>query len=131
MRSASMVSPLRELRSVLERERMRLLQNLGRLVDAERSLSESQAEESSAGGGMADVATDMAEQTLDASFERMERERYRDVEAALHRIDEGTYGTCERCGTAVNVARLVAVPWTRYCIACSQRLRGGRHRHDA
>jgi len=42
-----------------------------------------------------------------------------DVETALRRLDDGTYGLCERCGTAIAVARLEALPYTRHCIACA------------
>jgi RNA polymerase-binding transcription factor DksA len=39
-----------------------------------------------------------------------------DVEHALNRLDEGTYGTCETCGTPIADARLEAMPATRFCI---------------
>ena len=38
-----------------------------------------------------------------------------DVEHALRRLDEGTYGTCERCGAPIEAARLEALPATRIC----------------
>lgn len=45
------------------------------------------------------------------------------VEEALGRIDAGTYGTCEGCGTAIPVARLDALPHTKLCVECAARLR--------
>jgi DnaK suppressor protein len=39
----------------------------------------------------------------------------RDVEHALHRLDDGTYGTCEVCGGPIGEARLEAAPATRVC----------------
>ncbi len=42
-----------------------------------------------------------------------------ETEAALQRIDKGTYGRCESCGGAIGRQRLLALPATRYCIACS------------
>lgn len=47
------------------------------------------------------------------------------VEAALSRIREGTFGECISCGNEINVKRLEAVPWTRYCIACQEKLEKG------
>ena len=44
------------------------------------------------------------------------------VEAALSRIDDGTFGECEHCGRDIAFKRLAAVPWTRYCIACQEFL---------
>ncbi len=41
-----------------------------------------------------------------------------DVDAALARLDDGTYGTCERCGTAIPPARLEARPIARTCVSC-------------
>jgi len=44
-----------------------------------------------------------------------------EVAAAIARLDEGTYGTCEVCGVAVNPARLEAMPATRFCIEHANR----------
>lgn len=49
------------------------------------------------------------------------RSSLRDVNAALTRIDDGSFGNCERCGEAIGDKRLEAMPWARYCIDC-QRL---------
>lgn len=46
------------------------------------------------------------------------------VEDALQRIEEGTYGHCPDCGRAIEPARLNAVPWARYCLEDQQK-------HDA
>src|SRR5437660_10632153 len=48
------------------------------------------------------------------------------VEEALARIREGTFGECVNCGNEVNPKRLEAVPWTRYCIACQERVEQGQ-----
>lgn len=47
------------------------------------------------------------------------------VEAALNRIREGTFGECISCGAEINLKRLEAVSWTRYCIACQEKLEKG------
>ena len=39
-----------------------------------------------------------------------------EVHAAIARLDEGTYGTCETCGVVINPARLEAMPAARFCI---------------
>ncbi len=46
----------------------------------------------------------------------------RDVNTALSRIREGTYGVCLRCDQTISTARLNAVPWTSFCITCQQEL---------
>jgi DnaK suppressor protein len=48
------------------------------------------------------------------------------VDAALSRIREGTFGECISCGKEINPKRLEAVPWTRHCIECQEKLEQGR-----
>ena len=47
-----------------------------------------------------------------------------ETQAAIDRIEVGTYGRCERCGGAIGRQRLLAFPAARYCIACASALRG-------
>ncbi len=48
------------------------------------------------------------------------------VEGALSRIREGTFGQCISCGKDINPKRLEAVPWTRHCIECQEKLEKGQ-----
>src|SRR5712692_10528128 len=48
------------------------------------------------------------------------------VEGALSRIREGVFGQCISCGAEINAKRLEAVPWTRYCIECQEKLEKGQ-----
>ena len=47
------------------------------------------------------------------------------VEKALARIREGSFGECIHCGKEINSKRLEAVPWTRHCIECQEKLEQG------
>jgi DnaK suppressor protein len=47
------------------------------------------------------------------------------VESALDRIRQGTFGECISCGREINAKRLEAVPWTRHCIECQEKLEQG------
>lgn len=49
------------------------------------------------------------------------REALTEVEAALQRIADGSYGVCEVCGNPISPARLEAMPATRRCISCASR----------
>jgi DnaK suppressor protein len=51
-----------------------------------------------------------------------ERTKLRLVEEAPAKIDEGTYGVCERCEEAIPVKRLELLPFTRYCVQCQTEL---------
>ena len=68
----------------------------------------------------ADDATAVYEQTVSASTARAVTARLRDIEDALARYDNGTYGVCEDCGTEIDLARLEAIPYTRLCLRCAE-----------
>jgi DnaK suppressor protein len=51
-------------------------------------------------------------------------DRLRDVQAALRRIDTGTFGTCLDCQEDIGLKRLAAVPWTAWCIVCQEAADG-------
>jgi DnaK suppressor protein len=55
-----------------------------------------------------------------------ERQLLAMVEGALDRIRTGTFGQCISCGEEINAKRLEAVPWTRFCIACQEKLERGQ-----
>jgi RNA polymerase-binding transcription factor DksA len=57
---------------------------------------------------------------LDALTHDM-RERVAEIDAALGRLDDGTYGTCTRCHRAIPADRLRALPAARTCVACAGR----------
>lgn len=44
------------------------------------------------------------------------------IDAALLRVQEGTFGECLHCGQEIGMKRLAAIPWTRYCITCQELL---------
>src|SRR6266496_3698816 len=54
-----------------------------------------------------------------------ERQLLQMVEGALDRIREGNFGECISCGKEINPKRLEAVPWTRHCIECQEKLEQG------
>jgi DnaK suppressor protein len=50
------------------------------------------------------------------------RRLLRMVTEALERMEDGSYGQCAACEVEINPKRLEAVPWTRYCLHCQERL---------
>ena len=54
-----------------------------------------------------------------------ERQLLMMVYVALARIREGNFGECISCGKEINAKRLEAVPWTRHCIECQEKLEQG------
>ena len=71
------------------------------------------------------VQEEAAEVTLSA-LEEHERREMAEIQAALARIDAGTYGICEVCGEEISPARLEAFPMARRCVRCQERLEKGK-----
>jgi RNA polymerase-binding protein DksA len=67
----------------------------------------------------ADSASATTERAEKLALIGQTRERLTDIEHALERIDEGTYGTCEHCGGPIAEARLEARPMSVLCVGCA------------
>lgn len=109
---------VRRAMQLLETERERLLE-VRRGLEGERPHepeAESAAELSALDQHQADIASEMFEREKDLSILVPVGVELREVAEALARVERGTYGTCEACGTAVSDERLEAVPATRYCV---------------
>ncbi|MDH3584710.1 MAG: TraR/DksA family transcriptional regulator [Phycisphaerae bacterium] len=69
---------------------------------------------------LADVGTDNYEQELTLTLVQSDREMVSQIDAALQRIADGTYGICEATGKAINKTRLTAKPWAKYSIEAAR-----------
>ncbi len=74
----------------------------------------------SAGDDQADTGTKTFEREQEITLANAILERVYQVERALERLDEGTYGYCERCGNPIPVERLAAFPSATLCVSCKQ-----------
>jgi DnaK suppressor protein len=74
---------------------------------------------------MADIGTDNYEQEFALGLLDSERKLLREINDALQRIEDGTYGTCEGTGEQIPRARLEASPWARYCVAYARLIEQG------
>ena len=70
----------------------------------------------------ADAGTATFEREKDLSIEQNVRDLLDKIERALKRIDDGTYGVCERCGKSIEKARIKALPYVDLCIKDAQAL---------
>ena len=80
------------------------------------SEEESLAELSSSAQHQADTGTETFDRERDVSILEQVEAELSDVEHALRRLDEGTYGICEACGSAIDDSRLEAKPEARLCL---------------
>ena len=79
---------------------------------------------------MADVGTDNFEQEFTLGLIESERQILREIQEALIRIDNGTYGICMGTGKQIPKVRLEAVPWAKYTIEYSRMLEQGKVSRD-
>ncbi len=116
-----------ELRTALERERAELQSQLSEIEASTFSQAQSDLSgEMAFDDEYADAGTATFERERDLSLENNVRDLLGKIEKALTRMDEGTYGTCERCGKPIEKARLRALPYANLCIADAQAARRPR-----
>jgi len=116
-----------ELRTALERERAELQSQLAEIETSTFSQAQSDLSgEMAFDDEYADAGTATFERERDLSLENNVRDLLGKIEKALTRMDEGTYGTCERCGKTIEKARLRALPYANLCIADAQAARRPR-----
>lgn len=108
------------LREQLEAEKARLTVIIEEIDREERdSLSEASGENAYR-DHMADQGSATFERELDMTLEENARVSLGEVDAALARIESGTYGVCDRCAVKIPVGRLEAYPTASMCIACKE-----------
>ncbi len=71
-------------------------------------------------GSQAAAASQVFEQQRDLALREKNEQQLEAVDAALARIDAGTFGTCVRCGRPIAPERLEALPWAAHCIDCQR-----------
>ena len=108
------------LRSELAADREALRQTI---TDAERALVAIQGDGSGEGAGddQVDAGTKTFEREHEMSLAQNSKDLLSQVERALGRIDDRTYGACEACGRPIAKARLQAFPRATLCVSCKQR----------
>ena len=74
-----------------------------------------------AGHDQADMGATSFERDHELTVVNNEREKLAQIDRALARIDDGTYGTCESCGNPIGKMRAMAFPRATLCMTCKQR----------
>ena len=106
------------LRQRLDTERKDLVSQLVDMgVDPKTGVPDGEAFEQ----GFADSGQATAEKARVLGFSEGVLETLREVDAALARMDAGTYGRCESCGNEIDIERLDARPVARLCLPCKRR----------
>lgn len=108
-----------EIRQQLEAERQRLTSVKDALVErdvTDEEQQESVSELSSYDQHPADQGSETFERTKTLSTVEQVDNELEEVDIALRRLEDGSYGTCERCGREIDADRLRARPASRYCV---------------
>lgn len=113
--------------TLLLEKRRELLRNVSEIEDEAlgRSRQDASGDLSCMPLHMADLGTDNYEQEFALGLMDSERKLLGEIDEALHRIQEGTYGKCAGTGESIGKPRLEAKPWSRYCVEFARKLEQG------
>lgn len=115
--------PIGELRTALEEERKRVAHAIDYLHEENQGSLEDETGDIAPGvdNHPADAATETFDRELDYTLEENAEHVLAAIDAALQRMEEGTYGRCLSCGKQISRERLEAIPWATQCIDCKRK----------
>lgn len=108
-----------KFRKLLENERNRLVRE--RHVTSQEEV-ESGLELSDYDNHPADAASETFERTKNYALDENFKEIIESIDEALRKIEDGTYGICDRCSAPINAERLKAIPYATLCIHCQETI---------
>ncbi len=110
-------------RGILEEERQRVLDAINYLHEETPGSLEDETEEivGNSDNHLGDTATATFDREIDYSLEENSEHVLRAIDAALQRIEDGTFGICETCGQPISEERLEAIPYATQCIDCRRK----------
>jgi len=113
--------------SILEKLRARLLERRRQLVSDFETMSSHLSRTDDLSGDlsimpihMADIGSDNFEKEMSLDIIENEQEELREIDAALARMTDGSFGACAVCGKKISWPRLSALPYARLCIECQR-----------
>ena len=107
----------------LHREKLLALRArlLGEMTQIEDDALKDHAKTTSIPTDREELGSDNAEQELTLTFLGSDEDILDQVEAAIHRIEDGDYGRCEQCGINIPESRLDAIPYATECVRCASK----------
>jgi DnaK suppressor protein len=113
-----------QFRELLQEKRQAVVEALDYLHKENPGSLEEQTGELVSGSAdqhMADTATETVDREIDYTLEETDGRLLAAIDAALARIESGTYGICVNCGAQIAPERLEAMPWATLCIDCKRK----------
>ncbi len=112
-----------DFRETLELLAERLRSDMVTTTDeARRATGHGAGELTNAPQHLGDAGTDELLHDLNAMLLENQEHLAEEVQAARRRLDAGTFGRCENCGEHIPLERLQVIPYTRYCVQCSEQM---------
>ena len=105
-----------EITQKLQDAKNKILQEVSQKVRSESNVLKHEI------GDIYDIASNERERELTLSLGDRDREKLAEIEDALERLKDNSYGTCEECGEPVAEDRLRALPSTRVCVECMSKM---------
>ncbi len=105
---------LKKFKTILEQKRDAVVHATGKKTHWENM-------EDTRHGDFVDQASDDNEVHVNIRLLQTDAKLLRAIEAAISRIENGSYGVCTMCEEDISMARLQAVPWTSVCLACKEK----------
>jgi RNA polymerase-binding transcription factor DksA len=110
-----------EIRATLQAERARVMTSISHLQGEQEGGAHDQLERSGVEQDIGDRRIVLEQMDQAAQLATTEQELIEHIDAALARLDAGTYGTCASCEKPISDERLEALPWAIRCITCEEQ----------
>lgn len=114
---------LADFKKLILKGKQEIMDNIAHMSEEGLKLSQKDAAGDISGYAyhMADVATDTYDREFSMELAANERRVLYEIDDALKKIEEGTYGICEDCSSLIAKARLKALPYARLCLKCQEK----------
>ena len=120
---------VKQFRQLLITERVKVAGEIKSIArDVSTSPREASGDLSAYTVHMADMAADTYDREISMNIISSEQEVLYQIDDALKRIEEGSYGICQQCNSSITLSRLKAVPYASMCIKC-QRVKEQKTKH--
>jgi DnaK suppressor protein len=111
---------LLRFKKILLKEREEIIGEVKQIFESSKEMGQDGIQD------IGDEAANIYNKQILLSLNENERMRLREVDEALDRIANGTYGVCEECGGLVGLKRLEVRPVAKYCVPCLTKLEKGK-----
>jgi len=110
-----MVERIDEMKAILLKLKEDTLKEINKTLKSTSDLTSGEPS-----GDIYDQASSERDRELGFILNDREREKLRNIDEALLRIQEGDYGICEECGCDIPLGRLKVMPFAHYCVKCKE-----------